>query len=116
MYTWKNLLGIIFNSYLLVPARVISINGGGVHIVENNVILNCIVEGDPVPSVTWKKVDIRNHSTTVYRRFVLENNNRTIVLNKTTTNDTGVYVCVAENRYGKDEKNTSITIAGKHLI
>ena len=79
-------------------------------------ILNCIVEGDPVPSITWKKVNVHNHSASVYTRFVFKNYYRTIVLKNTTINDTGVYVCVAENRYGKDEKNTSITIAGKYLI
>ena len=61
-------------------------------------------------------MNVHNHSTSVYTRFVLENNNRTIVLKNSTINDTGVYVCVAENRYGKDEKSTSITIAGNFLL
>ena len=81
--------------------------------LENNVILNCNVGGYPVPAVSWKKVNFHNHAISAYPRFVLRNNNRTIILKNITINDTGVYVCVADNGYAIDEKNTTVTIAGK---
>ena len=81
--------------------------------LNDNVTLHCSIEGNPVPTVTWKKVDFRGHLISVHPNFVLQHNNRTIILENVTLNDTGIYVCIAENEYNRDEKNATVNIGGE---
>ena len=81
--------------------------------LNDNVTLHCSIEGNPVPTVTWKKVDYQGHLISVHPNFVLLHNNRTIILENITLNDTGIYVCIAENEYNRDEKISTVNIGGE---
>ena len=80
---------------------------------DDNVTLHCSIEGNPVPTVTWKRVDFQGHFISVLPNFVLQNNNRTIIFENVALDDTGIYVCIAENEYSRDEKCSTVNIGGE---
>ena len=58
-------------------------------------------------------MDYQGHLISVHPNFVLLHNNRTIILENVTLNDTGIYVCIAENEYNRDEKISTVNIGGE---
>ena len=84
-----------------VPATVHSITPNKTYVKGARVELNCSVEGDPLPYVAW--INVTDGSvllnSTVVTSYIIPN---------VSSFHNGTYRCVAENRYGKDSKETTV--------
>ncbi|KAI7800342.1 putative roundabout-like protein 2 [Triplophysa rosa] len=75
---------------------------------EEAVEFRCQVQGDPPPSVRWKKDEIdisRGRYDIKYDKddYVLR-------IKKATASDEGTFTCIAENRVGKTEASATLTV------
>nr|XP_023683554.1 roundabout homolog 2-like isoform X2 [Paramormyrops kingsleyae] len=80
-------------------------------LVEESVELRCQVQGDPLPTVRWKKDD-----TEVPRgRYEMkqERDEHVLRIRKALVADQGRFTCVAENRVGKAETEATITVRAR---
>ena len=84
-----------------VPAKVHSITPNKTFEKGSRVELNCLVEGDPPPYVAWINV---TDGSVLQNRTV----NTSYVIPSVSFLHKGTYKCVAENRYDKDSKETTI--------
>ncbi|XP_074048881.1 LOW QUALITY PROTEIN: roundabout homolog 2 [Macrotis lagotis] len=78
---------------------------------EEAVEFRCQVQGDPPPTVRWKKDD-----TDLPRgRFDIKDD-YTLRIKKAMSSDEGTYMCVAENRVGRVEAAATLTVRGVKRI
>lgn len=78
------------------------------HIAEgDHVTLECIVSGYPIPDVAWYK-DGRTLELSNSVAYQLSARSRRLRIIKTTSSDTGTYVCIAKNRHSTS--NASVTL------
>ncbi|XP_076025155.1 roundabout homolog 1-like [Genypterus blacodes] len=74
-------------------------------LADETVNFHCVVRGDPVPTVRWRKDD----SDLPKGRFeILEDH--TLIVRQVAHTDEGSYTCVAENMVGKSEASATITV------
>nr|XP_020454588.1 roundabout homolog 1-like isoform X2 [Monopterus albus] len=74
-------------------------------LAEETVQFHCVVQGDPVPTVRWRKDD----SDLPKGRFeILEDH--TLTVRQVTSQDEGSYTCVVENMVGKSEASATLTV------
>uniref|UniRef100_A0A8C1VFB3 Roundabout, axon guidance receptor, homolog 2 (Drosophila) n=1 Tax=Cyprinus carpio TaxID=7962 RepID=A0A8C1VFB3_CYPCA len=78
---------------------------------EEAVEFRCQVQGDPQPTVRWKKDEIdvpRGRYDIKYDKddYVLR-------IKKAAASDEGTFTCVAENRVGKTEASATLTVRGQ---
>ncbi|XP_072477713.1 roundabout homolog 2 isoform X2 [Notamacropus eugenii] len=75
---------------------------------EEAVEFRCQVQGDPQPTVRWKKDD-----TDLPRgRFDIKDD-YTLRIKKAMSSDEGTYTCVAENRVGRVEASATLTVRAR---
>ncbi|XP_078515094.1 roundabout homolog 2 [Lissotriton helveticus] len=72
---------------------------------EEAVEFRCQVQGDPQPTVRWRKDD-----TDLPRGRYDIKDDYTLRIKKATSADEGTYSCMAENRVGKVEASASLTV------
>ena len=89
---------------------------GGVVILQTaqhkKYTLNCRVEGDPRPRVTWWKNDER-----VTRHSRLRLGRKGLVIEQLLLKDSGVYWCAAKNKDGSVEsERVTLDVQGKVII
>ncbi|KAM9324527.1 hemicentin-1 [Gastrophryne carolinensis] len=74
--------------------------------IGNDVMLPCAAEGFPEPKITWRKLN----GTSV----ILKPHQRTGTLQITNLwlGDDGLYICEAENQFGKIQTQANVTITG----
>jgi hypothetical protein len=89
-------------------SRISRIQGPSQVELETNLILNCIVTGDPMPSVYWIKDGSRDIPYALF-----SNMNRTLLIRSVQLTIEGIYRCVAWNRAGNDSMDINITALGK---
>lgn len=87
-----------------MPADVIFITSEQSVVFGADVKLDCWSKGVPAPHVTW----MRNGK-------VLVKGERTVILelDNVTWHDEGVYICLANNSGGSDNKRTKINVVGE---
>nr|XP_032654962.1 roundabout homolog 2 isoform X12 [Chelonoidis abingdonii] len=72
---------------------------------EEAVEFRCQVQGDPQPTVRWKKDDV----DLPRGRYDIKDD-YTLRIKKATSTDEGTYTCIAENRVGKVEASAALTV------
>ncbi|XP_074155878.1 roundabout homolog 2 isoform X7 [Sminthopsis crassicaudata] len=72
---------------------------------EEAVEFRCQVQGDPQPTVRWKKDD-----TDLPRGRIDIKDDYTLRIKKAMSSDEGTYTCVAENRVGRVEASATLTV------
>uniref|UniRef100_A0A4W6F646 Roundabout, axon guidance receptor, homolog 1 (Drosophila) n=1 Tax=Lates calcarifer TaxID=8187 RepID=A0A4W6F646_LATCA len=74
-------------------------------LADESVEFHCVVQGDPVPTIRWRKDD----SDLPKGRFeILEDH--TLIVRQVTSSDEGSYTCVVENMVGKSEASATLTV------
>ncbi|XP_042312912.1 roundabout homolog 2 isoform X9 [Sceloporus undulatus] len=75
-------------------------------VLEEEVVeLRCQVQGDPQPTVRWKKDD----NDLPRGRYDIKDD-YTLRIKKAMSTDEGTYTCIAENRVGKVEASATLTV------
>ncbi|XP_073159991.1 roundabout homolog 2 isoform X5 [Lepidochelys kempii] len=72
---------------------------------EEAIEFRCQVQGDPQPTVRWKKDDV----DLPRGRYDIKDD-YTLRIKKATSTDEGTYTCIAENRVGKVEASATLTV------
>ncbi|XP_032263247.1 roundabout homolog 2 isoform X10 [Phoca vitulina] len=75
---------------------------------EEAVEFRCQVQGDPQPTVRWKKDD----ADLPRGRYDIKDD-YTLRIKKAMSTDEGTYMCIAENRVGKVEASASLTVRAR---
>ncbi|XP_054610116.1 roundabout homolog 1-like isoform X2 [Dunckerocampus dactyliophorus] len=74
-------------------------------LADGSVEFHCAVQGDPVPTVRWRKED----SDLPRGRYeILEDH--TLIVRQVISSDEGSYTCVVENMVGKSEATATLTV------
>ncbi|CAB1316194.1 unnamed protein product, partial [Coregonus sp. 'balchen'] len=77
-------------------------------LVEESVELRCQVQGDPPPSLRWRKDDVDIPRGRYDIRY--EKEDFLLRIKKASAGDQGTFTCVAENRVGKVEASATLTV------
>ncbi|CAJ1069317.1 uncharacterized protein LOC117818562 [Xyrichtys novacula] len=77
------------------------------------VVLECQVQGHPLPSISWVK---RGHSKQTGGRISLGLRNATLLIQSARSYDEGVYVCEAANSLGKSHSAATLRVAVSPII
>ncbi|XP_053561997.1 roundabout homolog 2 [Bombina bombina] len=77
---------------------------------EEAVEFRCQVQGDPQPTVRWKKDDVD-----VPRGRYDIKDDYTLRIKKAVSADEGTYTCISENRVGKVEASATLTVRGSPI-
>ncbi|XP_052650360.1 roundabout homolog 2 isoform X13 [Harpia harpyja] len=75
---------------------------------EEAVDFRCQVQGDPTPTVRWKKDD----ADLPRGRYDIKDD-YTLRIKKAVSTDEGTYACIAENRVGKVEASATLTVRAR---
>ncbi|XP_047650477.1 roundabout homolog 2 isoform X4 [Phacochoerus africanus] len=75
---------------------------------EEGVEFRCQVQGDPQPTVRWKKDD----ADLPRGRYDIKDD-YTLRIKKAMSTDEGTYMCIAENRVGKVEASATLTVRAR---
>ena len=75
-------------------------------VVGDSVDLQCVANGNPLPTVTWYKD----------QALVAGQTEETLPISMVTLADEGVYTCMATNEYGSDSKEIQLVVKSMHLL
>lgn len=85
------------------PLRDLTINDG------EKLVLQCVVDGDPEPQITWSK-NGKSIASSEIMNLKYKNGSATLTINEVYPEDEGVYKCTATNSVGSTETTCNLTI------
>eukprot|EP00079_Xenopus_tropicalis_P024320 XP_012816895.1 PREDICTED: hemicentin-1 [Xenopus tropicalis] len=81
--------------------------------IGSDVSLTCSAEGIPEPKIKWRRL---NHTSESSKPLSYQYNSQqkagTLQINKLWVGDEGIYICEAENQFGKISSQATITVTG----
>ncbi|KAM6456551.1 hemicentin-1 isoform 2-T2 [Liasis olivaceus] len=89
---------------VLVPPKIHAAEDHYMVVENSQVVLSCVADGMPAPSVTWRKDDtsaLAKHSSEPYGDFIIDN---------AKPEDSGSYTCIASNAAGEDAHTVNLTV------
>ncbi|XP_030047717.1 sialic acid-binding Ig-like lectin 15 isoform X2 [Microcaecilia unicolor] len=66
--------------------------------------LECVVEGLPLPNITWDRPENEEMPTSVETELAEQN----LILSNLSVSQNGTYTCRAQNEFGRDEKSLNV--------
>lgn len=85
------------------------------HLAENELILECRIRGQPLPTITWLKND-KPVLSERYQAHYLADGVCRLTISNPTTEDSGKYTCKAESSVWSDKITHDVFFTGKFLI
>ncbi|CAG9558595.1 unnamed protein product [Danaus chrysippus] len=83
------------------------------HSFENELVLECRIRGQPLPSITWYKNDKPITLSERYQAHYLADGVCRLTINSPTPEDSGKYTCHAESSIWSDEISHNVQFDGK---
>ncbi|CAH0577797.1 unnamed protein product [Chrysodeixis includens] len=83
------------------------------HLAENELVLECRIRGQPLPSITWLKDDRPVAGDERYQAFYLADGVCRLAVSAPTPADSGKYTCKAENSVWADQIHHVVSFTGK---
>lgn len=77
-------------------------------IVGETVNIECVGEGEPPPTVSWRQ-DGRRRSDIIPESYEPSQGTARLTFNSVSESNAGRYTCVARNTYGVTEENVDLT-------
>ncbi|CAK1588427.1 unnamed protein product [Parnassius mnemosyne] len=82
------------------------------HLAENELILECRIRGQPLPTITWLKDDKPISSYERYQAYYLADGVCRLVINSPCPEDSGKYTCKADNSIWSDQISHIVIFSG----
>ncbi|KAJ2954104.1 hypothetical protein O0L34_g2325 [Tuta absoluta] len=82
------------------------------HLAENELVLECRIRGQPLPTITWMKDDKLISSNERYEAFYLADGVCRLAISHPTPADSGKYTCKAENSVWSDQISHVVNFTG----
>nr|XP_049692671.1 titin homolog isoform X12 [Helicoverpa armigera] len=83
------------------------------HLAENELVLECRIRGQPLPTITWLKDDKAITTNERYQAYYLADGVCRLCVSSPTPEDSGKYTCKAENSVWTDQITHIVSFTGK---
>ncbi|CAH0703182.1 unnamed protein product [Spodoptera exigua] len=83
------------------------------HLAENELVLECRIRGQPLPTITWLKDDKPVSNNERYQAYYLADGVCRLAISSPTPEDSGKYTCKAENSVWSDQITHVVNFTGK---
>ncbi|CAG9781712.1 unnamed protein product [Diatraea saccharalis] len=83
------------------------------HLAENELVLECRIRGQPLPTITWMKNDKPVSSDDRFQAYYLADGVCRLAISHPTPEDSGKYTCKAENSVWSDQITHVVNFTGK---
>ncbi|XP_053624068.1 titin homolog isoform X6 [Plodia interpunctella] len=83
------------------------------HMAENELVLECRIRGQPLPTISWLKDDKPIKTNDRYQAYYLADGVCRLAIDCPTPEDSGKYTCKAENSVWSDQISHTVNFTGK---
>lgn len=78
-------------------------------VVNNTVILDCLVSGEPIPQITWLK---NGNPFTLTDHMMVTEDGQQLHIERAVVQDAGRYTCEARNSAGETRREIILDVLG----